>query len=100
MDAMSRNMVWDGQFHLAMWLITLVGVLMLRAEARTQSGHQPVVVAFLGQLLLGWGIFNVVAACSTITSSVCTTFATCRFMSRPTTGCSWQRAALGASRSG
>src|SRR4051812_47406194 len=29
MAAMSRNMAWDGWFHLATWLITLLGVLLL-----------------------------------------------------------------------
>jgi uncharacterized membrane protein len=59
MEAMSRNMVWDGQFHLVVWVITLVGVFMLRSEARTRSGHPPV-IAFAGQLILGWGMFNIV----------------------------------------
>lgn len=59
MEAMSLNMVWDGQFHLVMWLVTLVGVFMLRREAHAQSSHQPT-VAFVGQLVLGWGMFNVV----------------------------------------
>jgi uncharacterized membrane protein len=59
MEAVSRNMVWDGQFHLVMWLVTLAGVFILRSETHTQLRHQPT-VAFVGQLLLGWGMFNVV----------------------------------------
>lgn len=59
MDAMSRNMVWDGQFHLVAWVITLVGVFMLRREARTDSRSQPT-LSFVGQLMLGWGLFNLV----------------------------------------
>jgi uncharacterized membrane protein len=53
MEAMSRNMVWDGQFHLAMWLITLIGVLMLRSDSRRFPAQ-----TFAGQLMLGWGAFN------------------------------------------
>ena len=33
MEAMRRNMVWDGWFHAATWIITVLGVFMLRAEA-------------------------------------------------------------------
>ena len=29
MDAMAQNMVWDGMFHAATLVLTLVGVLML-----------------------------------------------------------------------
>jgi uncharacterized membrane protein len=33
MDAMSRNMMWDGLFHLATWTLTLIGVCMLGMRA-------------------------------------------------------------------
>lgn len=53
------NMAWDGYFHLAVWLLTAVGLLMLwRSGARRDvpwSGK-----TFLGSLLLGSGLFNVV----------------------------------------
>lgn len=59
MEAMSQNMVWDGLFHAATWLITLVGVFMLRTEARTRSVPKSP-TAFGGELIFGWGGFNLV----------------------------------------
>jgi uncharacterized membrane protein len=56
---MSRNMFWDGLFHGATWIITLAGVYMLwnaaRAGTVVESAGQ-----FTGQMLLGWGAFNLV----------------------------------------
>jgi uncharacterized membrane protein len=53
------NMFWDGMFHAAVWLMTVVGLLMLwRVGQRRDvpwSGR-----TFLGSLLAGWGLFNVV----------------------------------------
>ena len=58
MEAMSQNMVWDGMFHAATWLTTLCGVLMLwRAAA---SSQQPTIATFIGEMLVGWGAFNLV----------------------------------------
>ncbi|MGA0607331.1 DUF2243 domain-containing protein [Phenylobacterium sp. VNQ135] len=53
------NMVWDGLFHAAVWLITLAGVALLWRAARRGD------VVFdgrylVGGFLLGWGLFNVV----------------------------------------
>lgn len=53
------NMFWDGMFHAAVWVMTAVGLGMLwsvggRADV-PWSGR-----TFLGALLLGWGVFNVV----------------------------------------
>lgn len=59
MGGMRQNMVWDGEFHAAVWGITLVGIYMLLADAR-RGALLPSPRAFTGQLLLGWGIFNVV----------------------------------------
>lgn len=59
MDAMRRNMRWDGAFHAVTWLVTLVGVLLLLHDAR-RGARLPTFRAFTGQLLLGWGLFNVV----------------------------------------
>src|SRR5215218_1085737 len=59
MDAMRRNMVWDGWFHAATWIVTVTGVFMLRAEA----GDRPVpggAAALTGQMLFGWGTFNLI----------------------------------------
>jgi uncharacterized membrane protein len=57
MEAMSRNMAWDGWFHALAWLITLVGVFMLwnASKAGTVVETAPQLV---GELLLGWGAFN------------------------------------------
>jgi uncharacterized membrane protein len=59
MDAMQRNMVWDGLFHACVWLVTLLGVLLLWSAASHQETI-PALRAFIGQLLFGWGLFNLV----------------------------------------
>ena len=37
MEAMRRNMAWDGLFHLAVWLVTLTGAFWLLADARRDA---------------------------------------------------------------
>jgi uncharacterized membrane protein len=59
MEAMSVNMVWDGIFHAAVWLVTLIGVLLLWSAAYRRAAI-PTLKAFVGQLFLGWGLFNLV----------------------------------------
>jgi uncharacterized membrane protein len=59
MDALQRNMVWDGLFHVVTWLFTLVGVYMLQSDARRGLGI-PEPRAFTGQLIMGWGLFNLI----------------------------------------
>ena len=53
------NMFWDGVFHAAVWVMTAIGLGMLWS-----AGGRPNVPwsgrTFLGALLLGWGVFNVV----------------------------------------
>lgn len=53
------NMIWDGLFHAAVWLLTVAGLSMLwRAGSRADvpwSGR-----TFIGSLLVGWGLFNLV----------------------------------------
>jgi uncharacterized membrane protein len=53
------NMTWDGIFHAAVWVLTLIGLAMLwKVGARRDvpwSGK-----TFVGSLLMGWGLFNVV----------------------------------------
>lgn len=53
------NMVWDGVFHAAVWLVTALGIALLWRAARMPdvllSGR-----ALVGAMLLGWGLFNVV----------------------------------------
>ena len=59
MEAMARNMRWDGLFHAATLLLTLVGVVLLWLEG--QRGTAPRTLRVLGgQMLLGWGVFNLV----------------------------------------
>jgi uncharacterized membrane protein len=59
MEAMSQNMVWDGLFHAATWVITLIGVYLLWADAgRHPRGETP--GGFTGQMIFGWGGFNLV----------------------------------------
>ena len=58
MEAMSRNMLWDGLFHGATWILTVVGVYMLRREGEWAGAVTA--AAFTGYLLLGWGTFNLV----------------------------------------
>lgn len=57
MAAMSQNMVWDGLFHLATWFVTFAGVWMLWQQGPRGA---PTARVFSGQLLLGWGAFNLI----------------------------------------
>jgi uncharacterized membrane protein len=59
MESMRVNMLWDGIFHAFVWLITLVGIFMLWGAAH-RNEPIPSLPAFIGQLLLGWGGFNLV----------------------------------------
>lgn len=59
MEAMRRNMAWDGLFHFAVWVVTLVGAWWLLLDAR-RARTLPGPRAFAGQLLLGWDAFNLV----------------------------------------
>jgi uncharacterized membrane protein len=59
MDNMRVNMTWDGLFHALTWIVTLVGILQLRSAAYTRD-LIPSAQAFTGQLILGWGVFNLV----------------------------------------
>jgi uncharacterized membrane protein len=59
MEAMSQNMRWDGWFHAATLTLTLVGVYLLLRDAHRRIAL-PTNVAFSGQMLFGWGLFNLV----------------------------------------
>jgi uncharacterized membrane protein len=59
MDAMRVNMTWDGLFHALTWIVTLVGILRLRSAASARAAV-PSFQVFTGQLILGWGVFNLV----------------------------------------
>jgi uncharacterized membrane protein len=56
---MKYNMVWDGLFHAFTWIMTAVGLGLL-----WRAGQRPDVPwstrTFVGSLVLGWGLFNVV----------------------------------------
>ena len=54
---MKYNMLWDGLFHAFTWLMTAAGLTRL-----WRATQRPDVLwstrAFLGSLILGWGLFN------------------------------------------
>jgi uncharacterized membrane protein len=58
MEAMKQNMLWDGLFHAATWLITLAGVWLLWRDARHGAVRRARI--FAGQMLMGWAAFNLV----------------------------------------
>lgn len=57
LEAMQLNMLWDGLFHAATWIVTFIGVWQLWAEGRTWA---PAARVLGGQMLLGWGAFNLI----------------------------------------
>jgi uncharacterized membrane protein len=59
MQAMTENMRWDGLFHAAVWVLTVIGVYRLLADAR-RGRLLPDPTAFTGLLILGWGVFNLI----------------------------------------
>ena len=59
LQALRLNMIWDGWFHAAVWLITLTGVFLLLDAAR-KGRRLPTPGGLAAQLILGWGIFNLV----------------------------------------
>lgn len=51
------NTLWDGLFHALTWVLTVVGVFLLRRAYA--AGERPGSLAsFIGLLLIGWGLFN------------------------------------------
>jgi uncharacterized membrane protein len=53
------NMFWDGVFHAATWITTLVGIaLFYRAGRRADAAWSARVLA--GSMFMGWGSFNLV----------------------------------------
>ena len=59
MAAMKQNMTWDGWFHVLTFAFTVVGIYLLLRDARAGAAL-PDGRAFTGQLLVGWGLFNLV----------------------------------------
>ncbi|MBX3468394.1 MAG: DUF2243 domain-containing protein [Planctomycetes bacterium] len=59
LTAVEVNMFWDGMFHAFTWLVTVGGLAALwRALADPDAPRPP--RTFVGGMLLGWGLFNVV----------------------------------------
>lgn len=59
LDAMMLNMWADGWFHAAVFIFTIIGVLMLYHAARHGASFPPL-RWFIGLLIFGWGTFNLV----------------------------------------
>jgi uncharacterized membrane protein len=59
MAHMRVNMTGDGRFYLVTWTITLIGILLLWSAGYARA-TMPSLQAFTDQLLLGWGVCNVV----------------------------------------
>jgi uncharacterized membrane protein len=57
--AMKYNMVWDGLFHAFTWIVTAIGIGMLWHAGSRKSGPWSA-RTFVGALLGGWGLFNLV----------------------------------------
>lgn len=55
--AMKYNMLWDGAFHAATWVVTGAGVVQLWCAGRRNAAWWST-SAFVGACLLGWGLFN------------------------------------------
>ena len=59
LETMRQNMMWDGWFHAAVWVCTLLGIYWLLNDAR-RGTRLPTPKAFTGLLITGWGLFNLV----------------------------------------
>ena len=59
MENLQINMFWDGMFHSATWVATLVGLVLLW---RAVTKHHVLLSTkcLVGSMLLGWGLFNFV----------------------------------------
>jgi uncharacterized membrane protein len=55
-ETLKRQDFYDGVFHLAMWVVLLIGLALFTAKLRT---HRFVAARFWGAILLGAGVFNV-----------------------------------------
>jgi uncharacterized membrane protein len=54
---MKYNMLWDGLFHAATWLLTVAGLFRLWMAGQ-RSDVSWSTRTLVGGLLLGWGLFN------------------------------------------
>jgi uncharacterized membrane protein len=56
---LEANTLGDGLFHAATWIFTVVGIALLWTALRQPNGSWSN-RGFIGLLLMGWGIFNLV----------------------------------------
>lgn len=54
------NTVWDGVFHVVVWLAVLVGLALLYSRVTEARGRVWGSRALWGWVLVGWGLFNLV----------------------------------------
>lgn len=58
LEGLELNTLWDGLFHITMYVIVVIGLVMLwRAIIRPDTPHSPRTV--IGGVLLGFGIFHI-----------------------------------------
>jgi len=62
LEAMKRNMAWDGVFHAVCWILIMIGICRLVGDARKSRRGEllPDRRTFAGLLVAGWGAFNLV----------------------------------------
>jgi uncharacterized membrane protein len=53
------NMFWDGMFHAATWVATVLGIAMLWNACQWNDAPRST-KTLIGGLSLGWGLFNIV----------------------------------------
>lgn len=58
-SALEDNTLWDGLFHLGTWILSIVGLFLLRRALATEPARTTW-LGLTGLMLAGWGIFNVV----------------------------------------
>ncbi len=59
LEGLEINTLWDGIFHIAMYIITVVGLVMLW-QALTRKDVRPSPRVVIGAVLVGVGVFHVV----------------------------------------
>jgi uncharacterized membrane protein len=57
-EALTQNMRWNGLFYVMTLVMTLFGVVSLWSECKS-STLPPALRVLIGQMILGWGVFNV-----------------------------------------
>ncbi len=58
-ESLQRQVTQDGYFHLATWLLTVMGVAML-ARAAPAAASRGRGMSLVGAMLGGWGAFNLI----------------------------------------